>query len=86
MWLNCKVIKKWQPPPRFTPPVLAKNFVPPPQVTQFLEGPKAGGGGGGSNYVTPSKVGPAKFQHIQDVKYFCHKLCPPAPIAIVLTP
>ena len=35
--------------------------------------------------MTPSKVGPAKFQHIQDVKYFCHKLCPPAPIAIVLT-
>ena len=61
MWLNCKVIKKWQPPhfyinPPFQiyPPFLAKNFVPP-QVTQFLEGPTRPHpsfhkGGGGSNY------------------------------------
>ena len=60
MWLNCKVIKKWQPPiSTLTPsfqvylPFLAKNFEPP-QVTQFLEGPnhpppsfnKEGVGGG----------------------------------------
>ena len=48
MWLNCKVIKKCQPPsPPFIsastspfqvyPPFLAKNFVPT-QVTQFSEG------------------------------------------------
>ena len=56
MWLNCKVIKKCQPPsPPFIsastspfqvyPPFLAKNFVPT-QVTQFSEG-----GGGVFNYV-----------------------------------
>ena len=49
MQLNCKVIKKWQPPfPPFLhqpfssfqgyPPFLAKSLVPH-QVTQFLEGP-----------------------------------------------
>ena len=46
MQLNCKVIKKWQPPisaskPPFQgyPPFLLKFLVPPlPQVTQFLEG------------------------------------------------
>ena len=60
MWLNCKVTKKLQPPiststPPFQvyPPFLAKNFVPPPQVTQFLESPtppppfNKGGGGEG---------------------------------------
>ena len=45
MQLNCKVIKKWQPPISTStlpfqgyPPFLAK-FLVPPQVTQFLEGP-----------------------------------------------
>ena len=46
MWLNCKLIKKCPPTPHFYieppfqayPPFLAKNFVPPLQVTQFLEG------------------------------------------------
>ena len=64
--LNCKVIKKWQPliststsSPifRFLPPFLAKKLcTPPPQVTQFLEGPTLTpsfnrGGGQRSNYV-----------------------------------
>ena len=64
--LNCKVIKKWQPPIststsspifRFLPPFLAKKLcTPPPQVTQFLEGPTLTpsfnrGGGQRSNYV-----------------------------------
>ena len=77
----------WQPPPppSVYSPRSSKKFRTSPPSDAILEGLKAGGGGG-SNYVTPSKVGPAKFQHIQDVKYFCHKLCPPAPIAIVLTP
>ena len=46
MWLNCKLKKKCPPAPHFYielpfqayPPFLAKNFVPPLQVTQFLEG------------------------------------------------
>ena len=62
MQLNCKVIKKWQPPfppflhqpfPSFEgyPPFLAKSLVPH-QVTQFLEGPTPlNKGRGGSNYV-----------------------------------
>ena len=44
--LNCKVIKKVasphfyiNPPFQVYTPFLAKKFVPPPQVTQFLEGP-----------------------------------------------
>ena len=44
--LNCKVVKKvatppflHQPPFQVYPPFLAKNFIPSPQVTQFLEGP-----------------------------------------------
>ena len=53
--LNCKVIKKWQPPSplpflhqplfRFIPLFLAQNFVAHPQVTQFLEGCTPGRGG-----------------------------------------
>ena len=46
MWLNCKVIKKWQPPHFYISPpfsdlshLLAKNFISRPQVSQFLEGP-----------------------------------------------
>ena len=48
MWLNCKVIKKWQPSIststsllfRFTPLSIKKFCTPPPLlVTQFLEGP-----------------------------------------------
>ena len=45
MQLNCKVIKKWQlsststPPFQSYTPFLPKFLVPPPQVTQFLEGP-----------------------------------------------
>ena len=58
MWLNCKVIEKWQPPhfylnPPFSglSPFSSKKFVPllSPQVTQFLEGLtliKGGGEGG----------------------------------------
>ena len=48
MCLNCKVIKKWQPPPPthhfyINPsfwglsPLSSKKFCTPPQVTQFLE-------------------------------------------------
>ena len=57
MQLNCKVIKKWHPPPSISistspfqgySPFLAKLLVIP-QVTQFLEGPippfNKGGGG-----------------------------------------
>ena len=44
--LNCKVIKKWQPPiststsPHFSglSPLSGKKFCNPPQVIQFLEG------------------------------------------------
>ena len=51
MQLDCKVIKKWQPPisiltlPPFQgyPTFLAK-FLVPPEVTQFLEGPTPQGG------------------------------------------
>ena len=56
MQLNFKVIKKVViPPPHFYispptpfqgyPPFLAKSLVPPPQMTQFLEGPRGAGGG-----------------------------------------
>ena len=62
MWLTCKVIKKWQPPPPFQvcPAFLAKNFVtPPPLVTQFSEGPTPPPflikGGGRSNYEESNK-------------------------------
>ena len=57
MWLNCKVAKKWHPPPPFFqvyPPFLTKHFVPP-QVTPFLEGPFPPfnkEGGRGSKYDT----------------------------------
>ena len=61
MWLNCKVIKKWQlpiststPPPfQVYPLFLAKNFVTP-LVTQFSD-PFNKGGGGGSNYASHVK-------------------------------
>ena len=46
MWLNCKVIKKWQPPISTSTfpfsgfsPLSSKKFCTPPLVTQFLEGP-----------------------------------------------
>ena len=59
MWLNCKVIKKWQPPiststPPFQvyPPFLVKNFVPHKWLNfwKFLP-PFKKGGGWGSDYV-----------------------------------
>ena len=47
MQLNCKLIKKWQPPPPpflYQPlfqgyPYILPKFLVPPQVTQFLESP-----------------------------------------------
>ena len=44
--LNCKVVKKWQPPIHFYinppfqvyPPFLAKNFVPPPPPSDSIFG------------------------------------------------
>ena len=64
MQLNCKVIKKWQPPsPHFyiNPPFsglssLFSKIFGTPQVTQFSEGPTLRpfnkGGRRGSNYDT----------------------------------
>ena len=67
MLLNCKVIKTsgTPPPPLFyinppfsgLTPLSSKKFRPPPQVTEFLEGPtpsfnkRVERGGRGSNYV-----------------------------------
>ena len=65
MWLNCKAIKKWQPPyststppPSFQvyPSFLAKKFALPQLINfQKVLPPLilgwGGGGGGGSNYV-----------------------------------
>ena len=62
MQLNCKVIKKWQPPSPFSElSSISSKIFGTPQVTQFLEGPTLplphpclirGGReeGGGSNY------------------------------------
>ena len=69
MQLNCKVIKKWQPPHFYInphsfqgyPPLVAKFLVSPPppltQVTQFLEGPTSPLiRGGGSHYDCFQKI------------------------------
>ena len=69
MQLNIKVIKKWQPPISISTPLFQgyphfppKLWVPPPQETEFFEGPiphahplGLRGRGGGSNYVFKSQ-------------------------------
>ena len=82
MWLNCKVVKKWQLPPPFQvyPSSLGKYFVPPLQMTQILEGPtplpinKGGGrrGGGGPTKAYQIKnPQEAMFPLLLNASYHC---------------
>ena len=78
MQLNCKVIKKWHPPlPHFYinsppfqgyPPFLGKFWYPPPQVTQFLEGPTPFNKQGGPTMVSHNKNNGHREKHCFDDK------------------